>query len=554
MAQYHYFVADFDKIQRYIFETNKLREMAGASALVAELTNRAVKEELLKSHSKFGKGNLKIGNNGPEFDDTVSIDKPDVEWELIYADGGNVKALFKSDKAVEGFEAIMQRLFNEKLGVGAGTFSAATKCFDGDTVRLEQVAEEAERALKVKKAAKPELIHTVTAPFFRICSSCGIRESEQEGEEENEWLCGVCARKRMEAEKSWMFRDFAKTLAEALRRMRDDSLPESVTFKKEFDDIAASYNNYLGIVVIDGNRMGEVVRDVLKQVHGNLAEQSCKLREFSQSATKLSHDSVAKAIAEDFKKDDMTEELAFRPIILGGDDIVFVLRADRALEVARRCCELFEDETERLQQEVFPRRVTYAAGVAIVKKGFPFFAGHALAEALVRSAKQKNRQVLREEQGDYSTLDFLVLTSSDVTSLSVIREKEMQYEDPLGGVRLLTGKPYLLEAGDRYDNFDTLVKITQLLYATLPANKRHTLRTVMRRGEIESHAKLAQMLVRAPRLDREEFVKRLCSLGGIWRKGELNGRSVKINQFLDMLELIEFYKPARQEPMDLPMT
>lgn len=554
MSQFYYFIADFDKIQRYIFQTNKLREMVGASELVAEVTNREVKEALLKPENRFGKGNLKAGMNPPEFDDTVSIAAPDTEWELIYADGGNVKALFKRKETAEKFEAVLQRLFNERLGIGAGTFTAVTKCFDSTVVRLGQVAEGVERELKTKKVTKSEQLNAVTTPFFRICSSCGLRESEQEGEEENEWLCQVCALKRRQEERGWVFRDFADSLEVALRQQRGDSLPKKVTFPKDFEELAAPSDNFLGVVVLDGNRMGEVVMKVLNQVGGTLAEQIQRLRKFSRSATRLSYECVTEAIAEAFKGDcgaaDKEFTPAFRPIILGGDDIVFVLQADRALGVARRCCEFFESGTERLQQQgIFPCKVTFAAGVVIVKKGFPFFASHALAEALVRSAKRKNRRVLREEGKDYSTLDFLVLTSSDVSSLTAIREKEMQYQDPLTrGECLLTGKPYLLRAGHRADYFNTLVVASQWLRSTLPSNKQQALRTVMRQGEIESQGQINQMLVRVGKEQREKFVEQLRGLGGVWREEWLDGRPVKVNQFLDMLELIKFYGPARQRP------
>jgi hypothetical protein len=547
MTQMYYFVADFDRIQRYIFETNKLREMLGASALVAQVTNWGVKDALLHPDNRFGKGNLKLGTPLPEFDEAASIGDASTEWELIYADGGNVKALFKRTDLADRFDAIMRRLFHESLGAGAGTFTSVIRSFAPNPEGFARVVKDAGVDLKIKKAGKSEQLNAVSAPFFRICSSCGHREAEREGDKANEWLCQVCYLKRRKGEQSSSFSEFHGALVREFRQLRPDSPLRELMFLMDFEELPGESKNFLGIVVIDGNRMGEVVDRLLARPCGTLGEQTRRLRRFSIEATKLSYHCVARAVAEVFKDDlhsaSQDLELAFRPIILGGDDIVFVLRADRALQVAELCCEYLKGGTKELQKRgVYPCEVSFAAGVMIVKKGFPFFASHALAEDLVRSGKRKNREILQNEKGDFGTLDFQVLTSSDISSLASIRGRVVEYRDSLtGAICRLTGKPYLLGAGSRPDDFKTVVGASQNLFHTLPRNKQQALRGAVRQGEVNSRMHLAHIMMRLDKGKQEIFAREVLWDEQIWRDGEVDGRTVKINQFLDMLELIEFY-------------
>lgn len=122
-----------------------------------------------------------------------------------------------------------------------------------------------------------------------------------------------------------------------------------------------------------------------------------------------------------------------RPLILGGDDLTIIVRADLALTFSRDFLEAFEHQT-RLEFEAFNRHwqqehrldpglppgLSACAGVAFVKIGQPFYQAYHLAEKLCRFAKQRAKSDPANDEKIPSCLAFRRVTSSvieDVTKL-----------------------------------------------------------------------------------------------------------------------------------------
>ena len=76
-----------------------------------------------------------------------------------------------------------------------------------------------------------------------------------------------------------------------------------------------------------------------------------------------------------------------RPIILAGDDITYICNGSIAIETARIMMEILEDERLNVEGIDFGN-LSACAGVAIIKKGYPFKKGYELAEDLCSSAKK----------------------------------------------------------------------------------------------------------------------------------------------------------------------
>lgn len=72
-----------------------------------------------------------------------------------------------------------------------------------------------------------------------------------------------------------------------------------------------------------------------------------------------------------------------RPVVIGGDDLTFIVRADLALPFAARLLQLLETHTAGLLGGL-----SACAGIAIVNKGLPFLTANALAESLCKHAKK----------------------------------------------------------------------------------------------------------------------------------------------------------------------
>lgn len=81
-----------------------------------------------------------------------------------------------------------------------------------------------------------------------------------------------------------------------------------------------------------------------------------------------------------------------RPLVLGGDDLSMILRADLALPFAICFMEKFEETSRRLLEGMNTGarwgKLTAACGIAFVKPTFPFADAHRLAEHLCMEAKR----------------------------------------------------------------------------------------------------------------------------------------------------------------------
>jgi hypothetical protein len=86
--------------------------------------------------------------------------------------------------------------------------------------------------------------------------------------------------------------------------------------------------------------------------------------------------------------------LPARPVLLGGDDITILIRPDLAFRFAETLLKEIEARSER-EFEAFANRglglkkVSACAGLAVVKAGQPFLMANTLAETLVKHAKKR---------------------------------------------------------------------------------------------------------------------------------------------------------------------
>ena len=126
------------------------------------------------------------------------------------------------------------------------------------------------------------------------------------------------------------------------------------------------------------------------------------------------------------------------PVILGGDDVTVITSGDYALPFAAAYLRYYEETTgnDPILRYLTPPEgqdtgpMTAAAGVAIVKRNFPFHIAYELAEKLVERAKK----VGKTTQPPCSTLDYHVLFDTTVLDASEI----------LRGYKDFTTRPFRL--------------------------------------------------------------------------------------------------------------
>ena len=218
-----------------------------------------------------------------------------------------------------------------------------------------------------------------------------------------------------------------------------------VSLEKRFQDApggtgeAASALSKVAVIHIDGNGVGTVMRrlgetmDHIDEDDFSLAVGCSRgdadaLRRFvltvNDRLDRAVTEAFAKAWADVAKWAEADVGPAKRkgsvvpvvPVILGGDDVTVFTSGDYALPFAAAYLERYERATEsdvllrHLGREEGTGPMTAAAGVAVVRRDFPFHVAYDLAERLVGEAKKvgKARQPVR------STLTYHALFDSSV--------------------------------------------------------------------------------------------------------------------------------------------
>lgn len=165
----------------------------------------------------------------------------------------------------------------------------------------------------------------------------------------------------------------------------------------------------VGLLHADGNGLGELLRTLNEACAGADDSTYVRLyRSFSEGLAEATQAAARQASREVLLPNACEQVLPARPLVLGGDDLTILLRADLALPFAREFLAAFEQHSRQSMQalrrafeeaglgaqaQALPDCLTACAGLCFMKCSQPFKAGHDLAESLCKRAKSASRKV-----------------------------------------------------------------------------------------------------------------------------------------------------------------
>jgi hypothetical protein len=358
------FGLDAHGIQRYLFATAKLREIVGASQLVADLTDGWVRETLahlaIQPRSRGG----------------------DAWYEPVRLGGGSVRlVLSTADVAPMLLGAIRRRAICEAPGL---SFDAAWVPYDAAGGDLA----EANRLLIARINADRN--HPRDGGGFKgfpISAPCRMtfEPAAGFGQDRNERLCGASlAKRRAQAHGRGDWRYFVADhpLVQA-RAQADDP------FETELNEIANgdADNGYVAVACLDLNDLGKRGQEETSGRVGFAASEAFyRFTEHVKRATKAAFHSGLDAIASDalaaatLAANQPPRRLPLRPLVIGGDDMTFVMDARLAAPFVLGMLRSFEADGFH-----------GGAGIAFVKAKSPFGRAVGVAEDLVAMSKAKGR-------------------------------------------------------------------------------------------------------------------------------------------------------------------
>ena len=375
---------DTDRIKEYVFGTGSLKEIRGASALLDQLNRQTM---------------------------------PDiVGGELIYANGG-AGLFIVSESDPEDVIRQVQRCYRQS------TYSAAT--ITGVSVPLPEHKQELHHELallrhrlhlaKLVNGASGE--YPLTHSLLRFCESCGVRYAQKESDD-NDLICQSCLRKRTEGQRIRNSPDESGLWGRLIQQLEQQEYP--VTGYRRPEDFGAlgdlsSPQNYMGIIYADGDGMGRII-ETLKTLD--------KYKQFAEAVDDAIYQSVSDAISVHLQPD-KGSTWPFDILLLGGDDLVMVTRAQSAIEVALHIVERFPQRT----QEMWEEPLYLSASVTLAHVKYPISSLIHLAESGLKFAKQQAaRRRSMGEKLDGGLLNFLVVTSANHLDFKEYYEQALQQE------------------------------------------------------------------------------------------------------------------------------
>lgn len=442
MSKYLY-GASIQGIQSFIFQTNKLKEIVGGSELVEEICT-----DLFYSF----------------------INSDENDENIIVSAAGNIKYIADQKTCQKLVREFPKKILEVAPGV---TVSQAVIKID-ESLPLSELINSLEEKLKTERN-KP--IIPLEIGFM------GLERARRTG--------GVAVDVKSKKGKSVAFCESTSKKDRAVDRKSDSSNETSHTklFKKisgltekpkeitlEIEEICKGHSNsWIAVVHADGNGLGNILRVMGKKLKGADFEKSkAAFRKFSLALENATEAAAQAAFWKVFsRKDAFTSEYKYpiRPIICGGDDITFIIRADLALEFTEIFLTEFEEKTkiefqvlEKFGIAEFSDGITACAGIAYIKESYPLHYALNLAESLCKDAKKlvKERHPLRSNGIPESALAFYKVQESFTDKLSILQERTLRVNHEGKLLDYYFG-PYLLnDIANLNERLDTLKKEADL--------------------------------------------------------------------------------------------
>lgn len=335
-------------IQSFIFQTNELKDIVGASELVEQICTTGFNE--------FGSK----------------------EENSILRAAGNIKYIFTNkedcEKAVLEFPKTVMEM---APGI---TISQAVVRMEGEYACFAKAVDELESRLRTQRN-KPMNSTTIGLMGMLRSRKTGFPAVEQD---RSDYLdLAATKKKAMSSGAHYHLCQKSFGIEELQNRIAYNI--EEITTK----------NDWIAVIHADGNGLGQIVQKIGKQEN--------VFKEFSSTldeATKKSAHKAYNAVKDKFGTEN--NFIPIRPIVLGGDDMTAIIRGDLAIDYCNAYLDAFEKNTKKMlgtiaikhndmideQRSILQNGLTACAGIAFIKSSFPFYYGYDLAEALCSEAKK----------------------------------------------------------------------------------------------------------------------------------------------------------------------
>ena len=271
---------------------------------------------------------------------------------------------------------------------------------------------------------------------------------------------------------------------------------------REISD-ASLVKGFVAYIYADGNNMGGYIQKEIKNPE--------EYRRFSRDIFEATEKSVYIALNKhlkphQYKPDSQSgrrskKEVWIHPfeiLTIGGDDVMLIVPADRALAIAKTIGEEFENillqtggyrlDNSRSSyaahryspEKAIPSecKLSMSAGVLITAEDTPIYYAQNLTNQLLKSAKKSGKKLLKDAGYLGGTIDFLVMKSVTMISSNIESFRDEGLTLDRGAKLKLYAAPYTLhEIGGLLESVKVLKK------AEFPKSQLYQIRSFLERGK-----------------------------------------------------------------------
>jgi hypothetical protein len=422
--------ADTDRTQDYVFESARLPEIRGASVMLSELNER---------------------------DAPACIGKLDDTAEKIYAAGGGLLYQVDADKAPL-IQRELEALYPQETGVATITCvyrelpGPADEGIPQAPVDAEALSgfhrqrwEHADKDLNCfgawvrllghdlrrRKQEKQYTPFVEAPPHAERCQSCRIRPAAAAYPhyEEEMPLCAECWQKNQSSGKAPWRKEFDRKLREYHPQFANQYFARAKqgTIPLDIGVIASACNprnrnksGYVAFIYADGDGVGSFVESC--HTRDQYQEMSKDLRDATWYAVTFAlANNLTIQILDNPTSIEETEEQRkratqpFEIITVGGDDVMLIVPAHVAIQVARDMAIKFTAYLKGKGIENQDRPLTLSSGVVIAPQHMPVRLMRDFARELLKKGAKP-----RAKETPFAAVDFQIFTSTAIYGSDII--------------------------------------------------------------------------------------------------------------------------------------
>ena len=439
--------------QAYIFASNKLRNVVGASELLYRVGTRYVEQAVDEA-------------TGRGFSVTYIAEEAPIEAtqgeaiEAVIATSGKALLLAHGEELAKRFVRSWSRIvLSEAPGLDAVAVYSKTAVdpslplSDPSEASFMEAFRETSRQMSLLRAqgqASP-LARFQRLPVVAECAYSGLPAVSLDPGKDGGSPVPVSASARVQREAA---RD--ENFKARMQGLFPDGWQSDLFENEGLKSLEG--RDWLAVVHADGNGLGQLFIDfdrwvdALKNGAATGRDYIDCYREFSSALDAISRETFREAVQEVWGAESPCA-LPIVPVVVGGDDLTAVLDGYKGIEFTRTFMEKFCEKTQDhgavqpiLEKAGLPR-LGMCAGISIAKPHFPFSQSYHMAEELMQNAKEVKKQFGK----DSIALDFHILYDSVATSVSNVRESLTIREEQDGSQheRHLTAKLYVVSRGSQ---------------------------------------------------------------------------------------------------------